>query len=283
MLTAETETTTEAPITSNETPQVAPKEELKPKRDEFGSKFALLARQQKAILEEKRQVSEMHSQYKQYEEAKANAKKDPEKILKALGLTYDEITDFYLRGGTPKEDPVKSLEERVESWERKQLEKEEAEQKRQQEEAEKRHKEVEENFKTSISKHIEANTDNFEFLSNTAENRDLVFAVIEENYINTQKILDVDEACKLVEDHLESEIETRYAKTNKFKNKFMTPPREEAFKTDPFRSPQLVSEQKPSVLQTLNNRVVPETNISSNRELSDEERFQRAVAMLKYK
>lgn len=254
-------------------PEVKPEVAVPEKNESLSSQFAALAKKEKRIVSKQqelearnKELEEKLQKYEQFEAKKKTAKENPLDFLSEAGLTYDELTEFMLNGGKPKEkDKVTELEQRfndlISKSEQEKKEREELETKRLQEQEEK----VIQQFKDSVKKHIADKKDAYE-LVNLYDAQDLVISTIEAHYEKTQQILDTDTAAELVEKHLEDEVK-KLANANKFKDKFK------------------LTEDKPKESQvkdsvTLNSQMSASSVPSSLPAQTEADRIKRALAAL---
>lgn len=281
------ETTNTAPVSAEVAPiEVAAQEQeaAAPKVD-FSHKFAALAKKEKALYEQRKAIEGELSELNAWKASREQAKKNPNKFLEANGLDFETIAKFNLEGG--EERVPSELETIKEKLER--LEKETESQKVAREEQEKAHLEKQydaqiNNFKKQIEEHAKQAAEKFEFINANPVHLNDVFELIEIHFQKTQKILAIDEACQLVEDHIENEFKSKYASLSKLKG---------------LLSPQEVAESKqqayvPSQQQdirnhanrptTLTNKITPEANYGrSVDQLTFEERRKQAASLLRFK
>lgn len=199
-------------------PAVPPK--VEEKRDEYISpKFAMLAKEEKRLQEERRRLSEQkkdpdYQEYLEFKKLKANAKADPLALMEKFGLSYDELTDYVISGKHTKDPALRTLEEKLERFEKEAKEKEEN--------AKKALEEAQlNNFKESIKAKCLEKADDFE-LVNIWGAHNLVYSVIQEHYDKTEEVLPIEEAAKKVEAYLEKESE-KYQGSKKLKKLFGVP------------------------------------------------------------
>jgi hypothetical protein len=248
-----------------------------PKHEDASSKFALLAKREKAIVRRQQEIkareeglSPREQELKQYEELVQQSKKNPLGLLKKLGWDYQMLTDLVLN----EEKPTPELEIRSVKQEIEDLRKE-REQERQsilQKQAEAQKAEYEEKisaFKDEITDFVKSKADDFEFINQYGQ-FDLIYETIEAGFHQNGKMMSIEEAARLVESHLESEVE-KVTKTKKFQTKFGA------------KLPETVEKQDKG-LPTLSNKLAAsQTAPIENRRLSDQERIQRALAKLERK
>jgi hypothetical protein len=214
------------PEAAPEVPTVAePKPEEKDPR--LSNRLQILASKEKAIVRRQQQVKaqeqliqEREAKLNEWEQFKSQASTNPLAALQALGLSYQELTDFVLNNEKPTPDlQVKALRDEIASFKKEQLDS----QQRAQEEAKKRADEefnqAIENFKSDVNAFITSHADEYELI-NLHESHDLVFATIEEHFNKTKKILSTKEASDLVEKYLEEQVEKTVTGTKKFQSKF---------------------------------------------------------------
>lgn len=240
-----------------------PPEELDvPKKpDPMGPKFAALARKEQEVRKRELEVKAQEKPYREYLEAKKNAKANPQAYLEAGGITYDELTEYFLNGKVPKDAHVRELEARLTEAEKREKEREESSKKAEQARAAQA-------ARNSVKDQVVKAGETFE-LVNKAEAYDDVCDVIVEHYQAHGEELSVERAAKMVEDYLENEIK-KYAGLKKFKSLFgvteTAPKREE-------------NSNSPQQLKTLTNGLSQgstETHVARTRE----EEIELAAKML---
>ena len=251
-------------------PQVteeAPKPELK---EQLSPRFAQLAHREKKIQVKDREVKareqqlvEREGRISQFEEAKS--KGDIPKALELLGLSYDQITNFFLNGEKPTPEMTARQAARAEI---------EAERKRQEEERKKSTEETSkkareeyeqtlQEYREKVNTYISDNAATYELIE-LHEANEVVLATIEQHYQDTKEILTEQAACDLVEKYLEDRVE-KATQTKKFQAKAQPQPKADN------------SPSKSAPPRTLNNQLTPSANTS--RPLSREERIKRALAV----
>ena len=219
--------TTEATPTTTEPVAIeTPKVDVVPEAKEdprIAERFALLAKKEKQQREKEAELSRLMEEAKKaqeslskYEEKKKNAKKNPLAYMEEAGLTYDELTEYLINGKKqPAESQIEELrKEIVETKTQLQREKEAI---------------AQANFESQISGHLKANMEKYEGCN--AFNVDgymvkTIYAAIENHLMQTGKMMDIDEACDLVEKYLEQEETKReeiLRKTKKWGTKYSAP------------------------------------------------------------
>lgn len=204
--------------------QPAVETQEKPK-ELLSTQFAALAKKEKAALLRQREAEsklkeaeEKLKLYEQFENKKKSAKSNPLEFLSEAGLSYDDITEFMLNGGTQHRDKTEVLEEKFnefiknkEKEELERIEKEKASLKAQEEK-------VIAEFKKTVNKFLTDNNEKFELI-NLYNAQELVISTIEQHFENKNEILSNEVAAQLVEEYLEEEIK-KLSNSKKFKEKF---------------------------------------------------------------
>jgi hypothetical protein len=255
--------------------------EPEPKKEEpLSSRFAALARKEKAALKRAQEVKAREAEIeareakvREQEESYTLGKKDPIAALKRLGWSYEDITNHILNDQKPTpESEIKSVREEMAQWRKQQEEEKEKERLSLEDKKKADYDRAIEDFKSEMNEYIEQNTETYELI-NLHEQQELVYATIEEHYQTTlnagkPKILSNKEACDLVESYLESQLE-KLAQTKKFKSKYSAP-QPEAEGQDKGATP----------VKTLTNNMQSSAAPSSLPAKTEQERLQRALAAL---
>jgi hypothetical protein len=282
----EAATTTTTPETPNvasvnieaaapEAPAAPVVETPKPTSDEdnFAKRFAALSRKEKEIRAAQEETKAIKDQYTDYDTAKKLAKTNPDEFLKKFGVTYEELTEYYING-RPKVDPkVQEIEERLASFQKQAEEKE----KKLQEEV---RQSAIAKFRTEQEAQVKAMGDKFE-LVNAAKAYDLVYQVTQEYFdANKDKVENIadamlshEKAAEMVENYLEQELD-KFSSTGKLKSKFgakLDPKTETSAKIEP-----------PKESKTLTNSMTSSANPNSSRPLTREESIERAARLIKW-
>ncbi len=235
--------------------------------DEMSAKFAALARkermlrdsagrfksQESALAERERKIAEREAAWER------ELRDTPLEALKKRGLTYEDLTKAALNDGKfQPETEVKSVKSEVERLRQEMAVKD----KQAAEDAEKARaaaeQEVVDAFKGRIGDHLGANKEKFE-LVNLYEASELVYQTVEEHYTRTKeagspKLLSIEEACQLVEDYLEGELDKTAKASKKFQTKYGQPQAKEdggqrpAPKSSTTLTNQMASSAAPSLL-----------------------------------
>lgn len=96
------------------------------------SKFEGLTRRERMLLQKEQEIKSKLGQLGSLEELKSLASKDPAKVLERLGMTYDQLTDYYASQDpeAEKENITKSLKEEIDGLKSKLSEQEKTQQTR---------------------------------------------------------------------------------------------------------------------------------------------------------
>lgn len=261
------------PAESVETKPATPApEEKKPeakKPDDFANKFGILAKKERALQKEQAEWKPKIESAKKFEDAQANAKKDPLAYLAAVGLTYEDITEFVVNDKKPTPSlETKAVEDKIKALEKERSDEKEAAKKKAVENAITK-------FRGDIAEFVKTNAETHELVSLSGdEAQNLIYDVVEDHYEKHQKVLPIAEAAKAVEDYLEKRHQ-KLAAAKKLQPKPITPKVEEtkASKQDED------GKQEPT---TLNNNLTPTGTKPVIPRLSDEERLKQAATLLKW-
>lgn len=170
-----------------------PAEEPK-KADPFSEKFAELARAQKKFREEQEAAKPLLAEAEEFRKLKASAPTNPDAALKALGLSYEAVTQFYLSGKpaeAPKSDAISAEVAELRKW-REAQEREKAETLKQSQ-----RNQALDLIRSEVSKEAEK----FETIQALGAH-DMVLQHIENVHRETGVVLDVSEAADAVETFL---------------------------------------------------------------------------------
>lgn len=262
---------TKAPETKPSTevaPDVAAQEADKPEQnDKLAARFAALSRKEKAILEKERAIKEEAKQVEQLRSLEKMLREDPVAFLEKTGMSFDDFASLYVKKVHNEPD---SLEDRFNSLAEKiaQYEKQAEEQAAKKEQA---YIEAQVTaFKESITSHAKADTDKYELI-NAEGAYDEVFEVVQKYWEETGKVLAIDKACEVVEEHLESEAK-KLLSLKKLQAK------EAAQSKDPKAT---AGKPAPTITNAMTASGVVEAKKPEN--LSYEESLKRAASLLKWK
>lgn len=255
-------------------------------KDDFTEKFMRLARRERAFQQQqaefKARMTEFEKQqaeYKEFLDRKSKWKEDPYAFLEANGLKFDELTQAMLEYGKPA-DPQQEMLERLERLEKaKQAELEQA-QKAKEDEIEAERQRTVEGYRSIVEKFIDSGE--YELVKANGAT-DLVMEVMRQRYehdLKTSgeaKLMELSDACALVEEHLESEIQ-KLKDLNKVKRLFES-------KEDPKQSIFGQQASKPqSVSTTLTNsmKAASEAATPQHRKPTNDESLKAAAALIKW-
>lgn len=278
---SETAAQTQAPqAPAAEQPKTPEVTSPSPKQDpQMASKFAALAKKERQARALQEQAKAREAELARREAAIAEREKlwdsefkqSPLEALKKRGYSYEDLTKAALNDG--KFDPateVKEVRSEIERLRQEQAEKE----KKAQEAAQKAQSEAEaqavEAFKSQISQHIDANAEKYE-LTKFYDSADLVFQTVEEHFERTKKVLSIDEACGLVEQYIESELDRAAQQSKKFKSKYLAQKAAEDAKD---------GKSQPKTTTTLSNTLATSSAPSLLPSKTEDDRIKRALAKL---
>jgi len=215
--------TQEVMATKEPVSQQVPKDE-QPKteapQDDVSARIAAISKRQRMLeSSNKRLMADYESAQKKLADYESRfngineGKKNPKKLLETLGITYDDVIKAGLSEEYEKqpEHQIKTVQQElaeIKKW------KEEREN-RDREESDKRNIDA---LKYEVSQHIKGNAEKYEFI-NTYNAVDAVIDVMSAYYKNNNEMLELDEACKSVEDYYESELK-KVSGNKKFKKLF---------------------------------------------------------------
>lgn len=227
----EMETAQEAPATEEMGGQEAPppeteveNDELPKQDDELSRRFAALARKERLLQQRESEIRERlrtDPEYLEFQKfKKAREAGDYREKLSYLGTDYNRLTKALLGEKEEEKDPATLAMERVEALERQLKERDEALEKKGQEDQEKEREKIESAAKLQIKKECEADPDKYELI-NLNDAHDMVYDVILEWYLKNNEILPTAKAAELLEAHLETQIEAKFAKSKKIRSKLL--------------------------------------------------------------
>ncbi len=237
-----------------------------PAAERLSRGFAKLTRTEQELRRREAALKEKEAKYQRYEAL--DPKADPLAYLEAGGVTYKELTDFILKNNKAPTTPRdRELEGKLAKLERELQEREARAAQAEQERAI-------ENVKAEIDHFLRQNADTYELTALHGAGP-VVFKVIEDTYQESGRILDYEEAAKLVETHFENE-----AKKLLSAKKFRQPPAPAGSVTPaPERTTETVSRSEPS---TISNQHAATITTRRERELSKEESIEEAAKLLRW-
>lgn len=191
-----------------------------PKEDDMSTRFAALSRKEKHLREQEDSIKANQDKYKGYDDINERVKKDPLAVLKQYGISLDDLIAASLGEDAPEatvEEQLKSLRAEIAKDKEDVLS---ASKQKQQDEEDAYQSDIDEAIlvhKNSIKDHLGQNSEKYELISLT-QSEDLVWAVTEAHYEETQEVLTPEVASQKVEAHLEGQ--TRAAmKLTRFQEK----------------------------------------------------------------
>lgn len=282
----EAKTAEAAPTLVEETPKAPATNSDK----ETSSKFAALAKRERAIVKQQQEFKSKESEYarKDQELAAREAKiKESEslwdtdvfKALELKGYDYKKLTDLMLAGqsAAPKapEDPATIARKAIEDFKKEQAakdsEKEAAAKKAADEAKSKQDADLAaayESFRSEINEHIKTNEAEYELISLYGQ-QELVVETVQGYFDKHNKVLSIKEASEMVENYLLGEAQ-KAMKTKKLGAKT-----EEPKAPAPKETPRTAS-------KTLNNDMTANVPVNTPAR-NEQDRFKRAMAALEAK
>lgn len=251
-----------------------PKEEIDPKSQEsFSKRFSALNRERKLVDQKaadiKKKEAELQAkeaQFKEWEEKQRSIKeaKNPIAALQAFGYSYEDAAQYLLNDEKPTADlQIKSVEEKLQSLQKKLEEKEQLALSHEQKLLEAQNAEENKKAVTAIKTHLEANPE-FDALVALGMEED-IFKKINDHYNHpdTQgEVLQIDDLAKQLLGEVEKMLGV-VTKTTLYKSKFA---QAAPIKESP---------------KTLNSQLGSQTVPSEKKHYkTDEERVKNALAML---
>ena len=204
-------------------PEVAPAPVEPPKQERPGvDRFAALARKeaelvrkQQAFRTQQAEIARQADEVRAFQSFRQQAKTNPLEALKALGLTYDDVTNFVLNDNKPTPElEIGSLRQEIESLKRTTAEERQRMVEEQRRAAMTEQQQIVEAFREEVGEYVAQHADTYE-LTSLYGGSSLVADVIEEHFRQTNKLLTIPEAAKLVEEHYE-DLARKAQATKKF-------------------------------------------------------------------
>lgn len=267
----------------------APKD---PKQESAAARFAALAKREKGIVAKQQDFKAREQAFQQkeqqlsetlqrFEGLKKEVADNPLRALEYLGVSYQQLTDFILKGEKPTPElQIRSLEQRMDERLKKQEDDRAAWLEEQKQSAHQETEEVIEAWRNKVSSFIDSAPDDYELIR-LNEGKPIVESLIEQSFHqemqrwesegkpkhNPPKILGEKEAADKVEEWLAKQVEANL-NTKKFKAKATPQP-----KAEPSESP------APAQPRTITNNMtssMPSTLPAKN----EADRMARALAKL---
>lgn len=227
METGEVPVAAEAPPVAPETPGVAaeapPVEESGPEPMAFrptiptaeSKEFQELARRERAVREQTDQNKQMQQELAELRgeiragkginegDLREQARKDPLEFIKKYGLSYDDLTNTVLNG--EKAPPDLELRHEIGQLREEMAAIKEAKNTEVAAQKETSEAQAYDKFIDEVHQFVETNSDDYELVRLQGAQQ-LVGDVIRETFSATQRVLPYQEACQIVEDHLEQQV-----------------------------------------------------------------------------
>jgi hypothetical protein len=245
--------------------------------DKFASKFAALSRREKTLLERENALKNAEKDHQDYLEAKKQAKINPIKYLEAGDLSVDDVVQHALTGKPDEKRVLEDYEKRIK-------EAEESSRKRVDDLERKLQEREVESFKYSAIEKIKSAGETYEIL-NAGGNYGLVFDIIQEWHDSEEhkgEILTVEKAAEMAENYFEKEISEKFKGAKKLRKLLgleeqTEPQPKTAAKT---QATDAITQATGKTTTLTNNLTASGSVPKDEKNLTDEERFERAKAML---
>jgi uncharacterized protein (DUF3084 family) len=249
-----------------ETPAASAPKEV-PKKDPQSSRFAALARREKAFREEQQKIAQKQAEIAAREKAIQDrearlqaAKKRPLDLLKEHGFQYNDALQDFMGGYKPaEEDPVdQKLRPLKEKWDQFEPNLEALKQEIQGLKTELTVKQQQESYNQAMAeiRSVASDVEKYELINAMGDDAiDLIRDTVVEFFNQHQKMLDYDEAAQIVEKYYEEEYLGRLAKTKKLQSRF---PKAETSKPAATKDARAV---KPTLTQDLQTSAKATVNI----------------------
>lgn len=198
-----------APVVAVEgAPATEPEKKTVPPFNPRTREFAALTRKEREVRAQLATLKEAEGKHAKWEAAQKLAKENPDEYLRQAGLTYDDVTKFYVSGNAPAPDAkMRALEERIAKYETTLAERDAA---ALQKEEQGKVKAVIDGFVAKISSVVQSNPE-YELIRSEGA-VDQVYELIDLHYNKYHEILDIDVAAKQIEATLEAQSEATVKK-----------------------------------------------------------------------
>jgi hypothetical protein len=256
--------------------------------DKYSEKFLRLMNQARAqqklqaeLKAERQKIEEMRKEYDEFQRRKSMVAEDPLEALKLLGTDFDTLTQHLLQQGQqPNEiDLLRKDVEEMKAEKQRLLEQQELEK---QEQLKKQEEQVYNSFREDVAKYIESSE--YELVK-ANDGLETVIELMQQDYLQQLEskkpdptIMSYDEACKKVEEFLESNLDKLLALEKVKKRLNPEQPTKSLFSEAP------VTQPRQSSTTTLTNamKAASEPTTSSSRRPTEQEMFKNAAAMIKF-
>lgn len=255
---------------TEETPKAPARELASPQLSILAKREKALQKQREEIQKSKLDLDSKYEEINKFKSLKEQAKTNPLKFLEEAGLTYEELTNFILNGNKPTaEMETSSIKSEMQKLRDEIAQREQERENSAKAMDEKRAQEAISNFKENITGFLTGKPDDFELCNNYPESVDLIYDIIEAHFAQTEKVMSMEEAAKLVEDHFESEA-MKVTSFKKIQSKLA--PKPAPTEEDGFQK------AKQQASPTLNNSMSQTVSGLSNS--TENDRIKRALAAL---
>lgn len=206
------------PPTPSESLQQAVKPKIEAPKAPGSDRFAALAKKERAIQKQLAEIKSKEASVKAFEQLKASATSNPLEALKALGISYEQLTQFLLNGSKPTPElEVSQVKADLDKLRQEQIVREEQTKLAAKQAAEREYQETLADFGNEVKGFLQSNKDSYE-LTNMYQGEEIVLSTIEQHFANTKRIMSIKEASDLVEAYFEEQV-SNAQKTKKFQAK----------------------------------------------------------------
>jgi hypothetical protein len=258
---------------------------------QFSKGFAAMAKKDRELRALQMQIKSQRAQLEQREAQMARFEQlkhqNPVEAVKALGLSYEDLTNFQLAGGqTPTaEMEINNIKQQMTAYVQKQEAEKQQAQARIQRAQEAQVQQTLQGFRRDVSEFVKSKPDEFELTNIEGEDAVALIAdTIEQEFYRTKQIMPKEKAAALVEEYLTQDMEKKRA-AKKWQAKQEAEVKQElppgfvasaAGKAAMERAVNSLSGPRP----TLNNSMTSSTSLSMTSQRIDSDRMRRAAAAL---
>ena len=259
-------------------PEAAKHEPVSPQFNMLANKEKRIFKERQAIAAEKAafeaekaQLAREREEIQNFRSRREQYRQNPSLALEDTGLTYQQLTEFYLNDGklTPDQQ-VRQVQEDLQRLREEQIEREKLEQKNRLEQQAQIVKEAEHAYAEDIGDAVKSNPERFEMID-LYEAHDLVFEVAEEWHAKHGQILTPEQACEKVEKYLREKAK-KVAQA-----KALRPSQSDAA---PNLSAARPNRPTPAPTRTLSNNLTPTSPTLMSSPRVEQDRMARALAAL---
>lgn len=189
-----------------------------PKSDQFSKGFAAMAKKDRELRmrhaqqkEREAKIAEREAQIARFEQLRLQ---NPVEAVKALGLTYEEMTNFQLQGGqTPTAElEIKNIKEQMAAYIQKQEAEKQAAAQRLQQAQNAQVQATLNSFKSEVADFAKSKPDEYKLTNLEGEEAyDLIASTVEQHFYQTKQIMPKEQAAKLVEEYLREDAQKKWA------------------------------------------------------------------------